>query len=33
MAYSGDRLEDDIAALAVCLPAHAPSVPPPSPAG
>jgi serine phosphatase RsbU (regulator of sigma subunit) len=32
LAYSGDRLQDDIAALAVSLPAGAPAVPP-SPAG
>ncbi|MET9453230.1 PP2C family protein-serine/threonine phosphatase [Streptomyces cinerochromogenes] len=31
--HSGDRLQDDIAALAVSLRADAPSVPPPSPAG
>ncbi|WP_225823883.1 PP2C family protein-serine/threonine phosphatase [Streptomyces naphthomycinicus] len=31
--YSGDRLEDDIAALAVCLSADGGPVPPPSPAG
>ncbi|MEU6594159.1 PP2C family protein-serine/threonine phosphatase [Streptomyces sp. NPDC046881] len=31
--HSGDRLQDDIAALAVCLPAEEPSVPPLSPAG
>ncbi|MFJ4525540.1 PP2C family protein-serine/threonine phosphatase [Streptomyces sp. NPDC088810] len=31
--HSGDRLLDDIAALAVCLPVGEPSVPPPSPAG
>ncbi|MEU2227511.1 PP2C family protein-serine/threonine phosphatase [Streptomyces sp. NPDC018347] len=33
LAYSGDRLRDDIAALAVCLLADEPPVPPPSPAG
>ncbi|MFF5854512.1 PP2C family protein-serine/threonine phosphatase [Streptomyces sp. NPDC012751] len=33
LAYSGDRLRDDIAALAVCLLADEPALPPPSPAG
>jgi serine phosphatase RsbU (regulator of sigma subunit) len=28
LAYSGDRLQDDIAALAVCLPADGPTAPP-----
>nr|WP_243769043.1 PP2C family protein-serine/threonine phosphatase [Streptomyces cyanogenus] len=33
LEHSGDRLQDDVAALAVCLSAGEPSVPPPSPAG
>ncbi|MFF8729274.1 PP2C family protein-serine/threonine phosphatase [Streptomyces sp. NPDC015171] len=33
LAYSGNRMQDDIAALAVRLPADEPSLPPPSPAG